>query len=331
MRFQLGMVGCLLAGCATQPTPTPRDSALALASARGSLPRSAEAPPPPFVLRIGIEHLPPENAEELEPPRAEPAPSPRSPRRAEQPVELRDRPVTERPLLDLASSEDPLAQEALYFVSDLIHADRMRVRREVGLPFFDFHAIDPDRGPLLNSEVALQADHERWVAEHGASLLNRPARNLLRRLPIVRDVEVEIDNFRSENVPLSEPYEVAHDRRRGMGRVSLRLHAGDLDDPVETAWVWQGLRVGSSQRVGKVGVDLPLTDSLQLELRARTEYDTHEQGFRIDLSWRASLSTSMHVAVGDDMDFLSTSSVYSLFESPMDGAPGLVLYAVHIF
>jgi len=52
---------------------------------------------------------------------------------------------------------------------------------------------------------------------------------------------------------------------------------------------------------------------------------------RLDLAWRRSASTSVHVAVGDDMDFLSTSSLYSLFESPMDGSPGLVLYAVHVF
>ena len=43
------------------------------------------------------------------------------------------------------------------------------------------------------------------------------------------------------------------------------------------------------------------------------------------------LHMSMHLAAGDDMDFLSTSSIYSLFESPMDGRPGLVLYAVHTF
>jgi hypothetical protein len=54
-------------------------------------------------------------------------------------------------------------------------------------------------------------------------------------------------------------------------------------------------------------------------------------GFRVDLSYHPSLSTSLHVALGDDMDFLSTSSIYSLFESPMDGSPGIVLYAVHVF
>ena len=40
---------------------------------------------------------------------------------------------------------------------------------------------------------------------------------------------------------------------------------------------------------------------------------------------------AVRLAAGDDMDFLSTSSIYSLFEAPMDGAPGLLLYAVHIF
>ena len=91
------------------------------------------------------------------------------------------------------------------------------------------------------------------------------------------------------------------------------------------------VRVGSSQEHCKFGLNLPLTETINLELRTRTEYATEHTGFRVDLSYRPTLSTSMHVALGDDMDFLSTSSIYSLFESPMDGSPGLVLYAVHIF
>ncbi len=336
MRFPLGISGCLLAGCAMQPaTSDPRWSQpLAPASARPSFPSplaDAASPPATFAVRIGVEHLPPEVNAVPESPRSEPLVKDRGHRRAhERETNHRTR-ANERPLLELATSDNPLAHEALHFVSDLVQADRQRVRREVGLPFFDFYGVDPNRGPLLTSEQALLEDHELWVQEHGTALLQRPMRQLLRRLPIVSDLELELEDFRSDHVPLSEPYVEAHAQRRRLDRVSLRIHASDLSDPVEVVYIHSFLRVGTSQEIGKVTIDVPLVSELQLEWRGRTEYATGEIGMRLDFSYRASTATSVHVAVGDDMDFLSTSSMYSLFESPMDGSPGLVLYAVHIF
>lgn len=339
VRFQLAVVGCLLAGCALQPTAAPpHPTALARAvvvpaSTADSLPRLvAGLPPPTFAVRIGVEHLPPEAATEVRP-RCEvlsmaPAPARRPLREAARPD--RARAAAEQPFL-AAATEDPLAREALQFVNDMVEADRRRVEREVGLPFFEFQAVDPDRGPLLNSERDLATDHELWLQANGRTLLQRPLRQMLRRLPLVRDLEVEFEDFRADHVPWTEPYAQAHARERMLGRISLRVHASDAHDPVEVAWVHSGLLLGSSQQTGKLGFRLPLSEDLRLELRARTDYATEEFGLRLDLTWRASARTSLHAAVGDDMDFLSTSSLYSLFESPMDGAPGLVVYAAHVF
>lgn len=333
MRFQLG-IPCLLAGCTMWPTTSSsREGALAEASAPASAPAVEPAlrtpPPASLVLRIGVEHLPPDpRFGEDDPPRIEPSRSAYRPSGHDPQAEL----TAERPLLELfAKSDDPLAQEALHFVSDLIEADRHRVRREVGLPFFGLQSTDPDRGPLLDSEREVELEHEEWVQEHASSLLRRPVQQLLKRLPLVHDVEVEFDSFRSANVPLCEPWQQRNDRERRTGHLSVRVHLDALDDPVEMAWVWRGVRIGSSQQTGKLGFELPITDRLRLELRARTEYDSGDSGFRVDMSWRQSRGTSWHVAIGDDMDFLSTSSMYSFFESPMDGAPGLVFYAVHVF
>ena len=332
MRFQLGIPVCLLAGCVVQPTVS------------APIAQSGAAPerPGPSALRIGVEHLEavtpafadaPLDRVVVEPlaktrtrhlapaaPGNDPERSPRGP-------EVQ---TAGRPLHELARTDAPIAREALHFVSDLVDADRRRVAREVGLPFFDFHAVDPDRGPLLQSERELQAEHEEWVQEHGTALLRRPLHRMLRRLPLVRDVELAIEDFRQGNVPLSAPYEETH-HRGDHGRVSLRIHADDPKDPLEVVWVQSGVRIGTSQEFGKFGLELELTDRLHMELRARTGYETHEHDLRLDLSYRPSARTSLHVALGDDMDFLSTSSLYSLFETPMDGAPGLVLYAVHVF
>ncbi len=332
VRFQLGILGCLLAGCAVQPT-TSNPVAAPVHGAGEFVAAAACAPPATFALRIGVEHLT----------ATEPDLAPRittssvtgvTAVRATEPERrgTKARPdQLARPLHEFAATDDPLAREALHFVSDLVDADRRRVARELGLPFFDFPTHDPDRGPLLPSETALQAEHELWLQENGTSLLQRPMRQLLHRLPIARDLELAFEDFRSTHVPMSEPYEQSHGWRAARGRVSLRVHADDLHDPVEVVWIHAGLRLGSSQEVGKLTFSLPVTERFHVELRGRTIYESGENTLRLDLSYRPSQRTSLHVALGDDMDFLSTSSLYSLFETPMDGSPGIVLYAVHVF
>ena len=331
------MVGCLLAGCSMQPTTTSRSPAAVMTDA-GSIPDSkrlrAAATLPSFVLRIGVEHLPPDQRTDLDPPRLETIGPPPQARLREEPA---PRPTTlidraeQRWRDDLTQLEDPLAREALHFVSDMVEQDRNRARMEVGIPFFDLYVQDPDRGPLLASEEAMQADHQEWAQRHGPAMLRRPLRQLLRRLPIVQAFELEVDEFRSDNVPLSEPYENARDRRSSSGRVSMRVRTNDLSDPLEVAYVYSGVRLGTTQDTVKFGIDWDLTSRLTLAFRAHTMYTVNDKGMRADLSYRATERMSVHVAIGDDMDFLSTSSAYSLFESPMDGSPGLVLYAVHVF
>jgi len=332
LRFQLGILACLLAGCATQPTKSTSPAA-----PNGAL---AVMPGEQNVLRIGLEFLPPDDRfPELESVRAEPrvaaAPKVDARTRAVQPIALRTEEPSRAPdlsQLDFEAISDPIARETMQFCSDLIAADRQRVRREIGIPFFDFNPEEAELGPLLTSERRLREDHERWSQQRGTSLLKRPLRQLAKRLPIVREIEFAVQEFRSDHVPLTAPYRRSHADRRKFGRLSLRVHVREFDDPVEVVYIHNsGVRIGSSQERAKVALNFDLTDTVQIGLRARTNYLSGRSGIRTDLIYRPSPHMSVHVAAGDDMDFLSTSSLYSLFESPMDGSPGLVLYAVHTF
>jgi hypothetical protein len=332
LRFQLGILACLLAGCVTQSTESTSPSAPS--------DRLAAVPGQQGVLRIGLEFLPPDDRfPELEPVLAEPrvATSPKvsARRRAVQTIELGAEQPSRSPSLsqvDIDAIEDPIAREAMQFCSDLIAADRQRVVREVGIPFFDFNYEDPDRGPLLTSERRLREDHERWSQQRGTSLLKRPLRQLAKRLPIAREFEIAVQEFRSDHVPLTKEYRKAHGDRRKLGRLSLRLHVREFEDPVEVVYIHNsGVRLGTSQQRAKMSLNFDLSDTLQVGLRARTDYESGRSGIRTDLIYRPSPHMSVHLAAGDDMDFLSTSSLYSLFESPMDGRAGLVLYAVHTF
>jgi len=338
VRFQLGMM-CLLAGCVAQPTSsTPRTQAIAGAT------QNPSTPPLPLLLRIGIEHLPPDSSS----PEAEAsALRVEAPQRfTALPARVATRSETEPPAWrgfeaaprhtwqlgasDLAAIDDPVARETMRFVNDLIDQDRRRDRREAGMLFLPHEYLDPDHGPLLQSEETMLADHEEWVTAHAPGLLTRPLKLLARRLPFVQQFELDFQHFRSDNVPLTEPYSQAHGDRDS-GHMSMKLHASELDDPLEIGYVQSGVRVASSLEQGKVSIDWALTDKLQFALRATTKYETGNQDVRADLTYWVSPLTSLHLGVGEGMDFLSTSSIYSLYESPMDGQPGLVFYAVHIF
>ncbi|MEO6596318.1 MAG: hypothetical protein ABIP94_16335 [Planctomycetota bacterium] len=292
------------------------------------------------MLHIGLEHLPPSEVMPSDDgPRVEPRtlslaePAARSnPGRALEPrLDAFHRHTWSLSASDLASIDDPVARETLHFVQDLVEADQRRVRLEVAMPFLETQYADVDRGPLLSSEVALVEAQEEWVHVNGQALLRRPLQQLLRRLPLAQQVEIDFADFRSENVPLSEPSFSPNGNRERFGRLSVRLHVNDPGDPLEVAYIQSGVRIATSQSTGKLSFNWELSERVRLELQGRTDYATNKQHVRLDLAYRPSPTTGLHVAAGDDMDFLSTSSIYSVFESPMDGAPGLVLYVVHIF
>ena len=189
---------------------------------------------------------------------------------------------------------------------------------------------------LQSPGIDLRADERQiedeaiWATDHGMGLLKRPLRHLLKRLPIVRDAELRLDEFKSDNVPLSKAYRHSH-RSRSPGRVSIRLSTTDSYDPVELVCIHSGVRIASNQERLRLGVRRDLADNLMFELRSRCDYDSESWRLRADLSWTVSDRTSLHFLAGDDLDFLTTSTTYSLFDSPMDGSPGLLVYAVHLF
>ncbi len=328
-----GIPCCLLAGCMVQPVaPDPHVAAIVPV-------------PPAATLRVGLEFLPPDpNA-----PAADVRVATAAPAFDVAPRRLAARPETAAPLpmsrkaealarrhtwtldpADLEAMADPLARETLRFVEDLVEEDRRTARREVRLPFFDWQQIDAATDPLLSSEHALEAAREEWIHEHGPKLLRRPLKNFLKRLPAARQFEIDVEDFRSDHVPLSEPYQVAHEGQ-GLGRVSMRLRASDWHDPLEVVYIRDGVRIGSNQTRARLSWNLPLSDSVTFELRASRYHDDGDYRLRGDLVYRHSAATSVHLSAGDDLDFLSSSSIFSLFESPMAGEAGVVLYAVHVF
>ncbi|MCA8952924.1 MAG: hypothetical protein KDE27_25665 [Planctomycetes bacterium] len=330
MKFQLGIAACLLAGCATQPAAWGHRREGALAADRMFTPHRAA------ILQIGVEYLPPEDESAIPevdrtavgtPESSAPAPTTLVERR----LVPDGRHTWALSATDLAAIDDPFARETLRFMDDLVREDRRRGEREVRLPFLEWQPADLDLGQRLWNEETLANAQAEWVHQNGARVLSRPFRRMLRRFPLVSDLEFEVDDFRSSFVPLSEPYQQTHDEHRDLGRISLRLHASDLQDPLEIAWLRSGFKIATSQDRGRVSLDVPLCECVSFAVRSQYDYLTERTHLRADVAYRHSATTSLRFAIGDDMDFLSTSSIYSVFEAPMAGGPGLLLYAVHIF
>ena len=251
MRIQLGIPICLLAGCVVQPTHVEPQVA---GSPKQDLSQrqldSDTAPPHPTAsdvreaihphlallrrgnpLRIGIEFLPPRGEESAFAVRATPS---RAESVAEKPRALMQPPERSRPIDrknrhtwtmstdDLEAIRDPIARETMQFIDDVMGEDRRRLKRNLGTPILTMQTID-----LQSPGIDLRADERQiedeaiWATDHGMGLLKRPLRHLLKRLPIVRDAELRLDEFKSDNVPLSKAYRHSH-RSRSPGRVWLR-------------------------------------------------------------------------------------------------------------
>jgi hypothetical protein len=233
---------------------------------------------------------------------------------------------------DLAAERDPLASQTLLFIHDVLGEDNRRIRREIGTPILGRRYFDLGSSNLPTHGDEVQAEEEAEALDsYGPRLLAKPLRNLLRRLDVVRAVEMEFEDFKSENVPLSEAYRESHPETRKWGRVIMRVNANNLRDPVEVAFLSSGVRVGSGQQKFKLGYERWLTDHLTLGIQSQCRYDQGKWSVRGDLTWYVSSRTSFQVVVSDNLDFLDTTTIYSLFETPMDGSPGLLLHAVHLF
>lgn len=233
---------------------------------------------------------------------------------------------------DLAAVEDLEVQLTLRFLDNVMGEDRRRVYRELGRPILQPQMVDlQSSGIELPSETAQREEAEEWLAEHGSRMLNRPLRRLLRQTPLVQQFEVELDDFKSDHVPLSEAYREVHDDQRYLGRVSVRMHLSDLQDPLEVVYIRGGVRVGTSQHRLKLGYATDLAEHVRLEVHSRQDYQSHAWSVRADVVWVFDQNNSLHFVVGDDLDFLSTSAVYSMLDTPLDGSPGCMIYALHLF
>ena len=174
------------------------------------------------------------------------------------------------------------------------------------------------------------------MAAEGAGLLSKPLRQALRDSTFLRNLEVMLDAFKADNVPFSGAYEDNHSGSRHYGRISVRVRASDLRDPIDLTYVRGPWRVGSDQDRLKFGYSTHLTDALAVAIRSNYYYEEDLIHWWGDVYYELSADTNCHLLVGDRVDLITGIRKYPIVQSPVvlqssDESPGFMFYVEHLF
>ena len=168
-----------------------------------------------------------------------------------------------------------------------------------------------------------------------SNLLNRPLRRALRKSTFIRNINVMIDDFKANNVPLTSQYEESH-RGGQYGRFSLRLRPARTHNPFEVVYKLRGWSLGSGIQNLRAGYETKLADDVYVSVRTKYGYEFKTVDVWGDLLYEASDSTQLHLLVGNKMDIGSGTSMAPVVRSPVvlravDESPGLMFYVEHLF
>lgn len=329
------LLALLLAGCASLPrAPGPASTAKS--------PHEPLLPSAPTTARLGVEFLHEMVRRETpltvtdDPVRVEPKAPPRSFAPVAGPSE------PEKPALDLSRAAisrvpDTAERMTLRFLHELLGEDRLRVQRDIGAPILNTHLRQWNSEMFLTAaDRAESEDHYAEVLQYQGRMVNRPLRKVLKELPVVREVELAVDDFKASYVPLSGEYQQASGKRLGWGRVSVRMHLSDSSDPVELAYLNDGFRVASGQELLKLGYETWLDESLRFGISTDYSYGDGRWKAWGQMTYEVNRRTHIYCSIGDSMDLLTSTAMYPLITSPFelpaaDSSLGILIYVEHLF
>lgn len=342
MKRSAGFCLVLLTGCVIAPV----DSIPRRGSTQVELPAS-QTP----TIRIGVEYLPPDTdrvgwsaatpkwrstvhgrAQQILNPGAQPAMvvSSRHGSRMVQPAEpdidftdLQERWQLTRKAI--RAVKNPLERVALRFLAEMIGDDHKRVERAIGAPLLRSQ-IRVASDPLSNFlDERDRMDQNRRLTENGTRMIRRPVRNAIKELPLFSDVEFAINTFKTHNAPAAPRI------RNRYGRLSARLRASRLDDPVELTWIKKGIRVSSSQDYFKASFATELYPDLQLRIRTRYDYRDYNMRLLGNLTYTFNEWTFLHAMAGNLINVEAGLSPYPGGPQGRERGNGALLLVEHHF
>jgi hypothetical protein len=327
----------LLAGCATRSIPAPRLEA-------GEVPASLRLPQATALpVRVGVEHLTLGSIRGEDPPKPairvtsvgtlpEEARGDGVPKRTDsKKKERRDLRPDGKTLLGL-DPEDPGERVVDRFLNELMGYDRHQEPRsfeQIGMFHHLRNLMDSDRrGFRFESD---QQEENLLLQRWQNRLIGGPLAKALRELPIVKGFQDSVDVLKSDNLPLSEPYQESHKSRPDLGRISVRLRPGGSRDQVELGYVLAGWRVGSSPHNLKLGYTLPLAADLSLQLRSKYGYDAASWQLDSTLVWQLSARKRANLLLSNHLDLLTEPMTFPATSTSTESSNGLMFFFEHLF
>ncbi len=224
------------------------------------------------------------------------------------------------------------AERATYrLLHTIVGPDGDRLPRELGWSFLQqrLGAVDMATADAWADPVS--ADVEDALREIGPGLLRKPLRNALRELPLVRDVELWIEDFKIHNVPTSGAYLDSRDEdRRHYGHVSLRLQ-GSGSDPLAMTYALQGWRLGGSRDTVRAGYSATLGDGLWLTVGSTFDHVQNRYDAVAELKFDLSARTRLLCTFGNQINLFPGPTLERAARKDLDGGTGVMVYVETIF
>ncbi len=249
------------------------------------------------------------------------------------PTQSSERGLSLRPLSRRQIAALPTATERATFrmLHTLVGPDGDRLPRELGWSFLqqrlgavDAAATDPWTDPV-------SADVEDALREVGPSLMRKPLRNALREFPLVRDVELWIEDFKIHNVPTSGAYLDSRDEdRRRYGHVSLRLQ-DNSSDRLSFTYSVQGWRVGASRETVRAGYSALLSDGLWFTVGSTYDHMHDRYDAMAELKFDVSARTRLLCTFGNQINLFPGPALERAARKDLDGGTGAMVYVETIF
>jgi hypothetical protein len=241
---------------------------------------------------------------------------------------LRLRPLTRRQIAALPTAAERATFRLLH---TLAGPDGDRLPRELGWTFMQRQLANVDLGAADPWNEPLPAGIDDALGELVPDLLRKPVRNALRELPIVRDIELQIEDFKIHNVPTSGAWLDSRDEdRRRYGHVSLRLQ-GRGSDPLSVTYAVHGWRLGASRDTVRAGYSALLGDGLWLTIGSTFDHVAERYDAMAELKFDISARTRLLCTFGNQINLFPGATLDRMARKDLDGGTGAMVYVETIF
>lgn len=231
---------------------------------------------------------------------------------------------------DPASAPSVAAALVLQFEFELARSERARTDQDLLPPLFVPASVDlQSPGLVLHSEEQLALEEQERVAADGPGALGRPMQGAVRNSDLGIDLrEMLADVQKGSAGPRGTR---SGERDLDLGTPGLRLRIDRVEDPLELTWRLGPLRAGASLETARLGLEQPLRRDLSFVAGIRARHEEGELAWRSGIQWRIGRRTRLDALAGTGLDFLPATGMHARYESPLDGARGMVVQLVHRF